>query len=485
MAGYDLVVKGGTVVTEGESVPAEIGVRDGRIVAIAETLDGGDEIVDARGKLVLPGGIEAHCHIAQESANGVMTADDYESGSISALYGGNTCFVPFAAQRKGMGVGETLDLYDERATGRSVIDWSYHLIISDPTEAVLAELPEAFARGVTSFKVFMTYPLMKIDDTAFLEILSVAQSHGALTMVHAENDGMIAWMSKQLLDKGLTAPRNHALSHPALAEEEAIHRAISLAKLVDAPLMIVHVSTPEGAELVRRAQADGAKVFGETCPQYLFLTRNDLDRPGLEGAKYMCSPPVRDAATQEALWGHLRGGTLDLFSSDHAPYRYDESGKLRAGPEASFKQIANGMPGLALRLPLLFSEGVLKGRITLQQFVRLSTANQARIYGLHPKKGSLSVGADADIAIWDPALTRAVRAEDQHDAMDYTPFEGRELTGWPETVITRGAVALSGGELRVAPGAGRYIPRGFPDLGAAPGWHAPEREPETAFGPTP
>ena len=258
---YDLVIKNGTIVTAADTYSAEIGIKDGKIATIGTGLEASDTI-DATGKLVLPGGIEAHCHIAQESATGGMTADDYRSGSISAAFGGNSCFVPFAAQHRNMGVIETLDLYDSRAQGASVIDYGYHLIVADPTEKVLAEeLPEAFRRGVTSFKVFMTYDLMKIDDRQFLDILSIAKENGALTMVHAENSGMIAWMSERLVEAGHTQPRYHAVSHPSLAESEAINRAISLAKLVDAPLLIVHVSTPEGAALVSDARMAGAKIF--------------------------------------------------------------------------------------------------------------------------------------------------------------------------------------------------------------------------------
>ncbi len=478
---FDLVIRGGKIATATDTFNADIGISDGRIAALGTGFDGAD-VINATGKLVLPGGIEAHCHIAQESATGGMTSDDYRSGSISAAFGGNSCFVPFAAQHRGMGVTETLDLYDSRATGSSVIDWGYHLIIADPTETALHdELPAAFERGITSFKVFMTYDLMKIDDRQFLDILTVARRYGALTMVHAENSGMIAWMSDLLVKGGHTAPRNHALSHPALAEVEAINRAISLAKLADAPLLIVHVSTPEGADLVADARRQGAKIFGETCPQYLFLTRDDLDLPGMEGAKFMCSPPVRDMATQDGLWRHLQAGTFSVFSSDHAPYRFDETGKLANGPEASFKQIANGMPGIALRLPLLFSEGVRTGRITLQQFVALTATNAAKLYGL-TQKGSIAVGLDADIAIWDPEEVRIVRAEDQHDNMDYTPFEGRELTGWPQTVLTRGARVVDGGKLVAQPGQGRFVKRARIDLTGHPGVIVPELDPAQNWG---
>ncbi|MFK7892782.1 MAG: amidohydrolase family protein, partial [Granulosicoccus sp.] len=276
--------------------------------------------------------------------------------------------------------------------------------------------------------------------------------------------------------------RYHAVSHPALAEAEAINRAITLAKFVDAALLIVHVSTAEGAELVSKARLEGAKIFGETCPQYLFLTRNDLDRPGMDGAKYMCSPPVRDVETQETLWRHLQAGTFSVFSSDHAPYRFDESGKLAKGPDANFKQIANGMPGIALRLPLLFSEGVRSGRITLNQFAALSSTNAARLYGMHPKKGALAIGSDADIAIWDPALTRTVNVEDQHDAMDYTPFDGMQLTGWPVTVMTRGQLVIDDSKLVAKPGFGQFVARDCIDLTGYPGHKALELDPLRNFG---
>lgn len=475
---HDLVIRGGTLATASESFRADIGIRDGRIATLGEGLSG-EEVIDATGRLVLPGGIEAHCHIAQESGMGLMSADDYESGSISAAFGGNSCFVPFAAQKKGQSVADTLDTYDGRAVPKSVIDWSYHLILTDPTPEVLAELPEAFARGVTSFKVFMTYAT-RVGDAQFLDILTVARRHGGLTMVHAENHDMLTWMAEALVQGGHTAPRYHATARPGLAEEEAINRAISLARLADAPLMIVHVSTPRGAELVARARAEGAYVFGETCPQYLFLTRDDLDRPGMEGAKYICSPPLRDAATQEVLWRHVAGGTFAVVSSDHAPYRFDETGKFAAGREVDFRRIANGMPGIEMRLPLLFSEGVVKGRISLNQFVALSSTNAARLYGMLPRKGTLAIGADADIAIWDPDETRI--AGEMHDAMDYNPFAGREVTGWPVTVLSRGRRVVDAGALVARPGDGRFVARGRSDLSGLGGTRLPETDPATNFG---
>lgn len=477
---FDTVIHDGTVVTTSDTVKADIGITDGRISAIAERLSGGTKRIDAGGRLVLPGGIEAHAHIAQESSSGVMGADDYLSGSISAAFGGNSSFIPFAAQHRGQSIDEVISTYDARAAD-SVLDYSYHLIISDPTPEVLNEqLPRAFARGITSFKVFMTYDMMNIGDGGMLDILTVARAHGAITMVHAENNDMIKWMNKRLADAGLTAPKYHAISRPELAEEEAINRAISLAKLVDAPLFIVHVSTAGGAAIVQREILAGTRLFAETCPQYLALTRDDLDRPGMEGAKYICSPPLRDRATQDALWRHVQSGTFTSVSSDHAPYRYDDTGKFLNGHDVAYPKISNGMPGIAARLPYLFSEGVVKGRISLQQFVGLSASNAARTFGM-TQKGSIAAGLDADIAIWDPATTRKITLADQHDNMDYTPFEGMELTGVPETVLNRGVVIVHKGQLQAQKGQGRFIARAPMELRGT-GYLAKERDETQNFG---
>jgi len=477
---FDTVIHDGTVATATDTFKADIGIAYGRIAAIAENLSGGEQRIDAGGRLVLPGGIEAHAHIAQESSSGVMSADDYLSGSISAAFGGNSSFIPFAAQQRGQSVDDVIATYDARGA-RSVLDYSYHLIISDPTPEVLNEqLPRAFARGITSFKVFMTYDLMNIGDGGMLDILTVARQHGAITMVHAENNDMVKWMNKRLADGGHTDPKFHAISRPELAEEEAINRAISLAKLVDAPLFIVHVSTAGGAAIVQREILAGTRLFAETCPQYLALTRNDLDRPGMEGAKFICSPPLRDTATQDALWKHVQSGTFTSVSSDHAPYRYDETGKFLNGFDAPYPKISNGMPGIAARLPYLFSEGVVNGRISLQQFVALSSTNAARTFGM-TNKGSIAPGMDADIAIWDPETTRTMTAAEQHDNMDYTPFEGMQLTGVPETVLCRGAFVTHKSKLVAEEGQGKFVARAPMEMGPN-GYVAKERDPLKNFG---
>ena len=483
MQNYDLKITNGTVANSAETFNADIGISDGKIVAIGKTLGDADRVIDASGKYVLPGGIEAHCHIEQESSSGLMTSDDYYSGSVSAAFGGNTCFVPFAAQHRGQTLKEVLDLYHGRAKPKSVIDYSFHLIISDPTDDVLhRELPQAIEQGITSFKVYMTYDRLIVDDSQLLDILTVAKKHGALTMIHAENNAMIKWMSDKLLDGGHGAPKYHALSHPRTAESEAINRAIALSSFLDTPILIVHVSTEAGARIIAQARYDGHKVFGETCPQYMFLNAEQMDLPGMHGAKLCCSPPLRDRASQESIWRCLQNGTFQVYSSDHAPYRFDDTGKLHAGPEPDFPRIANGLPGIELRLPLLFSEGFMNGRITLNHFVALAANNVSKIYGLDHCKGSITEGLDADIAIWDPEAKREIKATDMHDNMEFTPYEGMHITGWPTTVIQRGGVIIENNELQVDRGAGSFVPRKTIDCTGMPGKLAPELDPTLNFG---
>lgn len=479
---FDLVIKNGTIATASDTFRADVGVANGIVTALAEGLPAGRETIDAADRLVLPGCIDSHCHIEQESATGAMTSDDYLSGSRSALAGGNTTIIPFAAQHRGQSVRDTLQLYHERAE-KSVIDYSFHLIVSDPTQTVLAEeLPEAFASGITSLKVFMTYDKLIVSDEQMLDILVTAREHGALTMAHAENNALIKWMVRRLLEAGHTSPKFHSISHPEAAEAEAIHRGIRLATFVGAPLLIVHVSTDEGANLVADARRAGHPIFGETCPQYFFLAREDLDRRDPEGAKYSCSPPPRDTKTQHCLWRHVQAGSLILWSSDHAPYRFDETGKLSAGPNPPFNAIANGIPGIAARAPLLMSEGVGKGRITLNQFVSLTSTNAAKLFGLHPRKGTIAVGSDADIAIWNPAEQRELTQAVMQDAMDYTPYDGMLVTGWPETVIARGRIAKQGDRILAERGAGEFLKRGPFDMTGYSPRLPPELDPVVAFG---
>ena len=464
MPRFDLTVRNGTVATDVATTAVDIGVTDGRIAALAPALPPGARDLDARGKLVLPGGIDSHCHIEQLSSMGKMTADDFYSGTVAAAFGGTTTIVPFAAQHRGGSILAVIDDYAKRAAEKAVVDYAFHLIVADPTEHALAvELPEAIKSGITSFKVYMTYDLLRLTDDQMLDVLAVADREQALVMVHAENHEIIKWLTKRLLDRGRTAPKFHMTSHHPIAEAEATHRVIQLSRLLDVPVLIVHVSGIEAVQTIRAAQTLGARVYAETCPQYLFLKAADADRPGLEGAKWCCSPPPRDEASQEAVWQGLKDGTFQVFSSDHAPYRFDESGKLPKGDQTTFKEMANGVPGIQVRLALLFSEGVGKGRLTLNEFVALTATNHARIYGLHPRKGAIAVGSDADLAIWDPEREVTLAAAMMKDNTGYTPYEGRRVTGWPVTVISRGRVVIADGELHAARGSGQFIARGVPE----------------------
>ncbi len=455
----DLVIRGGTVATAEKTAVCDVGIRDGRIAALGDGLKGAREI-DARGKLVLPGGIDSHCHIEQLSSFGIPCADDFHSATVSAAFGGTTTVIPFCAQHRGDALPAVLADYHEKARTKAIIDYGFHLIIANPDERTVGEdLPAAIAGGIRSFKIFMTYDRMRLADEQILEVMAAARRHGALVMVHAENHGMISWLTGRMLKQDNTAPRYHAICHTRGSEAEAIQRVIALAELVDCPILIVHVSTADGIEAIRQARARGLKVFGETCPQYLFLTAKDIDRPGVLGAMFCCSPPPRDEAAQAACWQGLKDGALHVYSSDHAPYRMDASGKLPNGDKTTFKEMANGVPGLELRLPLLFTYGYRAGRLTLQEFVALTATRHAQTYGLYPKKGTIAVGADADIAIWDPERRVTVSIGLLHDNTGYTPYEGRELTGWPVTVLSRGEVIVDDGKLNAERGRGRFLVR--------------------------
>ncbi|WP_445490871.1 dihydropyrimidinase [Rhodopseudomonas sp. RCAM05734] len=456
---YDLVIRGGTVGTSSDVFAADVGIVGETIVAIGKGLAGGKTEIDATGKLVLPGGVDAHAHIEQLSAAGIMNADTFESATRSAAFGGTTSVISFAAQHVGMDAITVVNDYKALAKRGAMIDYGFHLIVSDVTDKVITQdIPALVAEGFSSIKIFMTYDRLRVDDEKLLDILAAAREAKALVCVHAENHGVISWMVKRLLDKGYTAPKYHGVSHARVSESEAFTRLIAFSELLDQPVMIFHVSTREGAAVIREARGRSVKIFAETCPQYLFLTADDLDKPGVEGAKWMCSPPARTTDDQEALWRALDLGDLQLISSDHAPYRMDDTGKLRAGPNPNFKQVANGLPGLEVRLPLLFDAMISKGRLGLKKFVELTSTAPAQIYNLE-KKGSIAIGKDADIAIWDPAKKVTLTDAMMHDLAGFTPFAGRELTGWPDTVLLRGRVLVDGDAFHGTPGDGRLMLR--------------------------
>jgi dihydropyrimidinase len=463
MPEFDLVLRQALVATAADTFPADIGIKDGRITALGEALGSGRREIDICGRIVTPGGIDSHCHIEQKSGAGVMTADDFFSGTRSAACGGTTTIIPFAAQHRGMSMRQVVKDYHACAEPKACVDYAFHLILTDPTEQVLGqELPALIQDGYTSFKIYMTYDALKLDDRQILDVLSVARREGALVMVHAENHEIIGWLSDRLIAAGHTAPKHHAIAHVKTAEREATHRAITLAELVDVPILIVHVSSGEAIEQIRWAQGRGLKIYGETCPQYLFLTEDDLDRPGFEGAKFMCSPPPRDAANQDVVWRGLCNGAFQVFSSDHAPYRYnDPEGKMKHGHHAHFKKVANGVPGIEVRMPLLFSEGVGRGRLDLNEFVALTATNAAKLYGLYPRKGTIAVGSDADLVVWDADREVTITQSILHDAMDYTPYEGRRVKGWPAMTFLRGEMVWENGTFRGAAGKGQFLKCGI------------------------
>jgi dihydropyrimidinase len=472
-ARFDTIIRGGTVATEADTFACDIGIRGEKIVALGDDLGEAAEVVDATGRLVLPGGIDSHVHVAQPSAPGIVMADDFESGTRAAAFGGNTMVLPFALQERGQSLRQVVKDYHAKADGRCFVDVSFHLIISDASETVLGqELPALVHDGYTSFKVFMTYEGLALSDLEMLNVMAVARETGALVMVHAENYDAIRFLTDRLERAGKTAPHFHATSRPIPVEREATHRAISLAEIVDVPVMIVHVSSREAMEEIRRAQQKGLKVYGETCPQYLVLTAKDLEGLNMEGAKYVCSPPPRDAESQVACWEGLQQKVFSLFSSDHCPFRYDDThGKLAPKGRTSFRWVPNGIPGVETRLPILFSEGVKAGRISLNEFVALTATNHAKTYGLYPRKGTIAVGSDADLAIWDTERRTTITQALMHHGTDYTPYEGFAVTGWPVSTMVRGRFVVRDGAL-VGGKAGRYVSRERSPL-AAPRGHGP------------
>ena len=465
-ASFDLVLRRARVATASDVFDADIGVRGGRIAQIGVDLPAGAKEIDVGGRVVTPGGVDAHCHLDQPMAPPVRMADDFDSGTRAAACGGTTTVIPFAAQEKGQSLRAAVANYHHRAEGRAHIDYAFHLIVSDPTPAVLNdELPALIREGYTSFKVYMTYDDLKLDDGQILDVLDVARQHGAMAMIHAENADCIEWLTKRLEAAGRTAPRFHAHARPMLVEREATHRAIALAELVDVPILIVHVSGREAVEQIRWARAHGLKVFAETCPQYLFLTAADLGvDDSYHGARCVCSPPPRDKANQDVIWDGLNDGLFSVFSSDHAPFTFDGTeGKKPGGEEVAFRHIPNGIAGIETRMALLYSEGVLAGRMTLEKFVELTSTGPAKAYGLHPRKGSIAIGADADLVVWDEREF-VLRNEQLHHAVDHTPYEGMTLRAWPGMTIARGEVVWDGQRFLGRAGRGRFLPCGAPSL---------------------
>ena len=460
MTALDLVIRGGSVVTATDVMRCDVGVKDGRVVMLGTDLPAGATVVDATGLLVLPGGVDGHCHIEQPSGSPAVNCDTFTTGTSSAAAGGTTTVVCFAWQMKGQSLAKAAADY-QVAARQSLIDYGFHLTITDPTDAVIKdELPALVAAGNRSIKIFMTYEGVRVNDTEVLRVLAAARKLGALVCVHAEHHELIVFLTEQLVAAGLTMPMHHAWAKPTVVEREAAHRIIAMAEALDVPIQLFHVSGPAPAEEIARARKRGLKVWAETCPQYLTLSVEDLDRPGFEGAKYLFSPAPRSKAEQQGLWDYIRDGVIDVISSDHSPTRFDDpKGKKVAGENAPFNKVPNGVFGVAARLPLVFHEGVTKGRISVSKFVELVSTAPARQFGLFPRKGTIAVGSDADLVLWDPNKTVTLTNALMHHGGDYTPYEGMAVTGYPVATYVRGALVFDGQAVVGKPGFGQHLAR--------------------------
>ncbi len=455
---FDLAIINGTLVTASDTFQADVGIQAGKIAVIGNGLTG-KEVVDASGLLVLPGAIDPHVHL--EMPTPVATSsDDWFTGTRAAACGGTTTVIDFVEPEPGESLLQALDARLAQAESKAVIDFSLHMTLDRVDEQTLTEIPQVVAAGLTSFKCYTTYS-MRLDDDQLLTALDAVGKAGGLTIVHAENDAIINRLRAEYIAAGKTAPRFHPLSRPAISEGEAIERVLALAAVAQAPVYIVHVSTQLGAEAIARAQSRDQAAFGETCPQYLLLTDERFGVPGFEGAKYVCSPPLRKPTDQDALWNALKSGVLQTVGTDHCPFFYKDTKNLgrSIGDHPPFTEIPGGMPGIEGRLSLLYTFGVRTERITQNQWVEACSTGPARMFGLYPQKGALTPGADADIVLFDPEKQVTLSTAVLHENVDYTPYEGFELQGYPVQTYLRGQLIAENGEFIGNMQQGKYLPR--------------------------
>jgi dihydropyrimidinase len=453
-----ILIKGGRVITAADDYVGDVFVEDERISLIGESLDiQADRTIDASGKYVLPGGVDPHTHLDMPFG-GTVTIDDVESGQTSAAFGGTTTHVDFIIQPQGSSFADALEDWRGKANGKQVIDMGYHMAVTDLKEGgTLEELASLPDQGITSYKLFMAYKgALMVDDETLFKTMQVAADTGALVMVHAENGDAIDVLVKEALAAGYTEPKYHALTRPPETEGEATNRAIQLARVAGSPLYVVHVSCAESVEPIQLAREKGWDVWGETCTQYFFIDYTFLERPNFEGGKYVYTPPPRDKANQDVLWNAVRTDTLSAISTDHCAFLWD--GQKTMGKD-DFSKIPNGGPGLENRLQMIHEFGVRDGRISLNRMVELLSTNPAKLFGLYPRKGTIAVGSDADIVVFDPEKRVTISAATHHSKTDYNLFEGTEVTGTPEVVLLRGNVLVEGDELVAQPGIGQFVAR--------------------------
>jgi dihydropyrimidinase len=456
--GFDSLIVNGRVVTATDTYDADVAISGGKVAAVGKNLprENAGAILDAAGRLVLPGGIDVHTHLDMPFG-GTTSADDFETGTRAAAFGGTTTLIDFAIQYKGQSLRTAFDTWMAKASGRAVCDYAFHCIITDIAAAQLDEMNALVREGVTSFKLFMAYPgVFMLDDASIFKTLRATSKNGGLVCMHAENGGAIDVIVQQALAEGKKAPKYHALTRPTTAEAEATSRAIALAEMAGSPLYIVHLSCNEALEKVREARDRGLPVYAETCPQYLYLSLENMDAPGFEGAKYVFTPPLREKWHQEKLWNGLKRDHLQVVSTDHCPFCFKEQKEMG---KDDFTKIPNGGPGVEHRMSLIYSGGVAAGRFSANRFVELVSTTPAKLFGLYPRKGTIAAGSDADIVIFDPSREQTISAATHHMRVDYSMFEGIEVTGVTDTVLSRGKVVVQDNQFLGRAGAGEFIKR--------------------------
>ena len=453
------VIRNGRIVTAVDDYHADILIEDGTVAMIARSIEAeADRVIDAKGRLVIPGGIDPHTHM-ELPFGGTSASDDFDTGTVAAAHGGTTTIIDFAVQSKGQTLKQAVDVWHAKADGKASIDYGFHLICTDLPDPRLKEMKSLIDEGVSSFKLFMAYPgVFLVDDGTIFKAMQHAGEYGGLICMHAENGVVIDVIVQQALARGHTAPKYHALTRPTKAEAEGVHRAIALADMAGSPVYIVHLSCSDSLDEVTRARDLGIPAFAETCPQYLFLDYSVYEQPGFEGAKYVMTPPIREQWNQDKLWRGIQGNDLQVISTDHCPFCMKEQKELGLN---DFTKIPNGGPGVEHRMSLVYDGGVVGGRISVNRFVEITSTAQAKIFGLFPRKGTIAVGSDADIVIFDPDEVMTISAKTHHMRVDYSAYEGRKVRGVTKTVLSRGELVIDEGKYVGRKGHGSFLKRGL------------------------